>query len=75
MPKPKDHQGGLTQDHLPDLMLPAIRGRIASDVTDLREDSSSTDQLPTKRIVTQAAPPIPRKSGRAHKATIPFDER
>jgi hypothetical protein len=75
VPKPINHSGGLTQDHLPDLMLPEMRGRIVSNVTETEEASSSTDQQTTKRIVTQAAPPVPRKSGRAHKATIPFDER
>ena len=49
VPKPKDHQGGLTQDHLPDLMLSEIRspGRIVSSVTDPKEVSSSNDQRPT----------------------------
>ena len=56
-------------------MLPEMRGRIVSNVTEPEKASSSTDQQTTERIVTQAAPPVPRKSGRAHKATIPFDER
>ncbi len=72
-PKPETH--GVTQDPIEDLMLPKIRGRIAPKITDFSEDSSLSGQLPSGRFVTQAAPPIPRTSGRAVKAPRHFDER
>ena len=72
-PKPKTH--GVTWSPLQDLMLPKVRGRIAPNIIDFSEDSSFTGQLPSGRFVTQAAPPIPRTSGRAIKAPRHFDEK
>ena len=72
-PKPKTH--GVTRDPLEDLMLPKVRGRIAPKITDLSEDSSFTGQLPSGRFVTQAAPPVPRTSGRTIKVPRHFDEK